>query len=275
MKNVFLILILVQLAAACQTPKEKNSIENKRQVYTQVQQDIIKKYHDNCANNFSYKFSHHQYQACLDKGLQEDSTISYLWQQKAMPYFKARKYDVGMKYLDKAVEFNKLRYLSYRAFIKCIFSKEYEKAIKDFDAIKAIEGNSIVMDHSYDFYTGLSYLQLNNFKKAEKLFEKDIEAQVQEWGEGEYHHLSVFYLAITLYELEKWEESIKVFDLTLEKYPQFADALYYKSICLTNLSKFEEAKELYKLAMLNGKKGKTISEDNSIYELYPYQLRWN
>jgi tetratricopeptide (TPR) repeat protein len=192
-----------------------------------------------------------------------------------MHYFKARKYSVGMLYLDKAVEINPMGYLSYRAFIKCIFSKDYSAAIKDFDAIKALEGNSIVMDHSYDFYTALSYLQLNELNNAEMLFRNDIAAQEEEWGKDEYHFLSMFYYAVTIYEQEKWEESIEAFNKTLEKYPNFSEAHYYKSVSLTNLNKFDEAKEAYRLAQENGKKGNTISEDNSLYELYPYQVRWD
>lgn len=273
MKTLFLSTLLLILFSACQQPN-KTGEDQTIQKYTEEQQEIIDQYLKNCAHTFNYTFNHHQYQDCLDKGLDKDPTISYLWQQKAMPYFKARKYAVGMKYLDNAVEINPMRYLSYRAFIKCIFSKEYSGAIKDFDAIKALEGNSIVMDHSYDFYTALSYLQLDEFKKAEALFEKDIATQVEEWGLGEYHFLSMFYYGVTLHELEKWEESVLAFNKTLDKYPNFSEAYYYKSVCLTNLEKFDEANEVYELAKLNGKKGNTISEDNSLYELYPYQVRW-
>jgi hypothetical protein len=36
---------------------------------------------------------------------------------KINAYFKAKKYEVGMKYLDKAVKYNPERWQSYRAFI--------------------------------------------------------------------------------------------------------------------------------------------------------------
>jgi hypothetical protein len=42
---------------------------------------------------------------------------------KSMPILKAKKYEVGMKYLDKAVKYNPERWQSYRAFIKCILPK--------------------------------------------------------------------------------------------------------------------------------------------------------
>ncbi|WP_317044770.1 hypothetical protein [Olleya sp. Bg11-27] len=89
-----------------------------------------------------------------------------------MPYFKAKKYEVGMTYLDKAVLYKPERWLSYRAFIKCIFAKTYKSAIVDFEECIKREGNTYVMDHTYRFYIALSYLQLNEFEKAENLLKK-------------------------------------------------------------------------------------------------------
>ena len=89
--------------------------------------------------------------------MKKDSTIAYLWQQKAMPLFKARKYEAGMIFLDKAVLYDEAEYLDYRAFIKCIFAKTYREAIIDFEKCKEKVGNSYVMDHTYDFHIALSY----------------------------------------------------------------------------------------------------------------------
>lgn len=284
MNKLILILAFISISNSCQDQenKEINTAEGelytqkqKAQIYTQQQEEIIDEYVYDCAQKYSYQFQHHQYQKCLDQGIKEDASISYLWQQKAMPYFKARKYEVGMRYLDKAVEINKVRYLSYRGFIHCIFAKNFHKAIEDFKKIKAIEGNSIVMDHSYNFYLGLSHLQLNNFEKAEQLFQQDVRDQVEEWGEKEYHHLAMFYLAVSKYEQKKWEIANQDFDKALEKYPTFSDAMYYKSICLYQLGKNEEYYTWYGKAKENGKAGNTINEDNSIYENYPYQILWN
>jgi tetratricopeptide (TPR) repeat protein len=256
--------------------KAYNSNEKtEAQIYTEDQQEIIDRYVYNCADKYSFRFNHHRYQECLDEGIKKGPNISYLWQQKAMPYFKARKYEVGMQYLDKAVELNKVRYLPYRGFIKCIFSKNYKEAIKDFEAIKAIEGNSIVMDHSYNFYLALSHLQLNHFEKAEEMFQNDVNAQIEQWGEKEYHHLSIFYLGVTQYEQKKWKEAIQSFDKTLEKYSMFSEVMYYKSTCLYELGQLEESREWYNKAIENGKAGNTISEANSLYENYPYQILWN
>ena len=128
------------------------------------------------------------------------------------------------------------------------------------------------MDHTYQFYIALSYLQLNAFEKAENLLEKDIVAQEKEWGEP--HFLDLFYLGISKYEQHKWQEAIIALDKAIAQYPTFSDAKYYKSICLRHQNKIEDSKTFILEAKKDAALGNTINEANSIYEVYPYQLRW-
>lgn len=202
-----------------------------------------------------------EYQDCLDAGLKKDSTIAYLWQQKAMPYFKARKYEIGLPLLNKAVFYDEERWLTYRGFIKCIFIKNYKEAIIDFEKAILQYSNSYEMDHSYSFYIALSYLQLNNFNKAELIFKKDIELQKARMGEA--HFLDLFYYGISKYEQRKWEEAIVEFDKALLQYPLFSDAQVYKAISMSRLGKKEEAQLLIEQAKINGK-NYSINEDNAI-----------
>ena len=237
------------------------------------QDSIIDKYLTNGAHKFSYNSP--QWQLEIDKGLEIDSTIAYLWQQKAMPLFKQGKYEIGMEFVDKAVIYNRERWQSYRAFIKCIFAKTYREAIIDFEDYKKRFGNvGYVMDHTYDFHIALSYLQLNEFEKAEEIFTKDYEKQLAEKGKDWLHSVDLFYYGISKFELGKYKEAIKIFDIALEDYPQFSDIQYYKSISLYKIGEIEKARKLYKEAEINGKKGFSINEDNAIYERYPYQVRW-
>jgi len=215
-----------------------------------------------------------EWQEEIDKGLAKDSTIAYLWQQKAMPLFKQGKYELGMPFLDKAVKYDRAEYQEYRAFMKCIFAKSYRDAIADFEDCKSKYGDSYVMDHSYSFYIALSKIQLNEYEEAERLLEADILAQKKERGEDLIHHLAYFYLGISKYEQKKYEEAIEVFDRAINLYPEFSDVIYYKAFCIGRLGNKEKARELIIQAESNGIKGFTINEDNSIYERYPYQVRW-
>ncbi|CAM3668206.1 tetratricopeptide repeat protein [Flavobacterium gelidilacus] len=264
MKYLFLLFVLFT-----QSCNSQNS--NLPKVDKEKQQAIIDEHLTNCATKYNYNYAMDKWQECLDKGLEKDSTIAYLWQQKAMPLFKARKYEAGMVFLDKAVKYDEARWLDYRAFIKCIFAKTYKEAIVDFEKCKARVGNSYVMDHSYDFHIALSYLQLNDFKKAESIFKKDTDEQAKKHGEA--HHLDLFYYGISLHEQQKFKEAITVFDRALKQYPQFSDVKYYKALAMYRNDESKEVTDaLFKEAKADLEAGYTINEDQIYYEMYPYQI---
>lgn len=269
MKNLILLLMpIFFLQCKGQEVEPTETSEEKR-----VRQDsLIEIYANSCAHTYNYRFQMKEWQQCLDNGLKVDSTVAYFWQQKAMPYFKARKYEIGMENIDKAVEYDRKRYLSYRAFIKCIFAKTYKDAIKDFEACIEMEGNTYVMDHTYQFHIALCNLQLNNFKTAEAIFKKDIAEQEAEWGEA--HNVDLFYYGISKYEQGKWKEAIIEFDKALAIYPKFSDVEYYKAICLFRLNKNEESAALLIKAKEHREGGFSFNEDNVVYEPYPYQVKW-
>jgi len=273
MKKIFILILTVILWGCAENNPVKKEVDLPP-ANQSGQQEIIDNYLKNCAWQYNYVTNMKAWEACIDKGLEKDPTIAYLWQQKAMPYYKAQKYDMGKPFLDKAVQYNKRYYLPYRGFMKCIFSKDYQGAITDFKEAIDLYGNHFEMDHTYRFYIGLSYLQLNDFEKAEKTFDEDSREQKEKYGE-ELHHNFLFYHGISKMEMEKWEEAIELFNQSLYIYPTFSDAMYYKSVCLLRLGKYDEAIALNEKAEIEGKKGNTINEANVIYEKYPYQVRWN
>lgn len=274
-KKLFLITIFFTLTTNCkkQTGLAKNeTVESELKAVKENQDSIISETLKNAYKNDLYS---QEFQSEIDKGLAKDSTIAYLWQQKAMPLFKQGKYEIGMEFIDKAVGYDRQRWQDYRAFIKCIFAKTYREAIKDFEEYKKRYGNSYVMDHTYDFYIGLSYLQLNEFEKAEQVFQKDYEYQINDKGKDWLHHLDLFYFGISRYEQKKYLDAITLFDEALNIYPNFSEVQIFKADCLRKVGKSKEAKELQKLGEINGRKGNTVNEANVIYERYPYQIRWN
>mgnify|MGYP003617359558 FL=1 len=262
------LILFIASFISIQCQSQTNNANDKKN----LQEAIIKEHVYDCADKINYTVMMKEYQDCLDAGLKKDSTIAYLWQQKAMPYFKAKKYTVGMPLVDKAVQYDEKRWLDYRAFIKCIFAKTYKEAIVDFEACIKKFGNQYVQDHTYAFYIGISYLQLNEFEKAETIFKTDIEDQSKRFGEG--HYLDLFYYGISKYEQQKWEEAIVEFDKSLKQYPEFSDVEYYKAICLARLGKKEESSSLLAKAIKDAASGYTINEANAIYETYPYKVRF-
>ncbi len=273
----FLILLLVLIFTSCiQTEKSTadfvQNVSPNLKLDKERQEEIINEHLKNGA--WKYQMMSQEWQQEIDKGLAKDSTIAYLWQQKAMPWLKMRKYEVGIGYLDKAVKYDPQKWQDYRAFTKCIFAKNYRDAIDDFEDYKKEFGYGYVMDHTYDFYIALSYLQLNEFEKAEKIFQTDYERQAEKWGKDNLHQLDLFYYGISKYELRKYEEAIELFDKSLAIYPDFSEAQLYKAVSLRKLGRNEEAKKYDILAEENGRKGNTINEANAKYEMYPYQWKW-
>ena len=270
-------LLLIATIFSC-GQKDKSAKDLSENKLTEInadkkkQEEIINEHLKNGA--WKYELYSREWQEEIDKGLAKDSTIAYLWQQKAMPMFKQGKYEVGMEFIDNAVKYDRQRWQDYRAFIKCIFAKIYREAIADFQDCKKRFGNSYVMDHTYDFYIGLSYLQLNEFEKAEQIFQKDYEYQLKDKGEDWLHHLDLFYYGISKYEQKDYLGAIEIFDKALKIYPDFSEVQIFKADCLRKIGKIEQAKELQKIGEINGRKGNTINEDNVIYERYPYQIRW-
>ncbi|MGV2450895.1 UNVERIFIED_CONTAM: tetratricopeptide repeat protein [Ralstonia mannitolilytica] len=237
-----------------------------------LQQEIIKEHLENGA--WKHMLFSKEWQDNIDTGLKKDSTIAYLWQQKAMPLFKQRKYELGMPLIDKAVYYDEEAYLPYRAFILCIFVKNYSKAIDDFKECVRKYGNQYEMDHTYNFYIALCYLQLNLFDKAEKLLSDDIKTTVNKNGEDWVNPVTLFYYGIAKYEQQKWKEAIVEFDKALNLYPKFSDAKFYKAICLKHLNENFKANILLAEGKKDAEEGNTISESNAIYEKYPYQVIW-
>lgn len=131
--------------------------------------EIVDRYVKNGA--WYYPMYSQDWQRKIDEGLKLDSTIAYLWQQKGMAMLKFMKYQEGMKCLDKAVKFDPETWLEYRAFMNCIYVKDYVAAIRDFEQCKKMSPLKYVMDHSYNFYLSVCYIQLNQLGKAEELLE--------------------------------------------------------------------------------------------------------
>ncbi len=197
---------------------------------------------------------------------------AYLWQQKAMPLFKQKKYEIGLPFLDSAVKYdNTKHYMEYRGFMKCIFQKDYAGAIADFKEVEKTNENGLEMDHSYNFYIGLSFLQLNKFDSAFYYLNKSNDYREKKWGDG--HYLEYMYLGIVKMEMEDYESAITNFDRALKIFPNFSDVKFYKAQCLMHIKRFAEATDLLNASLKDLKNGFTINEDNAVYEDYPYQLR--
>jgi len=270
----YLIILLGVASCNLATKDQKNSeVTDDIEVIGLTSNDSIqiRGFIEKSFNTPLHSLEHQQY---LDSALVIQPDNGWLWQQKAMPLYKARKYQLGKPFLEKAVEYDPKKWLDYSGFMKCIFSKEYLKSISDLMRAKKEYGDSYVMDHTYNFYIGLDYLQLNQFNKAKEYLLYSKEQQFKDFPnappEEACHYLDWYYLGIADFELGNYQEAIASFDMALKVYDNFADALYFKGRSLTKLDNVEEGIEWEKKAFENG--DNSFNEDNAIYEIYPYQV---
>lgn len=211
-----------------------------------------------------------EHQKYLDTILSIVPNDAFFWQQKAMPLLKQKKYELGMKYLNKAVELDTTTYYrEYRAFIKCIFQKNYTESLNEFIDLLKINGDGVVMDHTYSFWIGLCYLQLNEFALSKEYIEKSISFSKTNNIVNPYE---VFYLGVIEFETGDYFKALEIFDLSISNYKNFADAKYYKALSLAKINKNDEAKIFFSESKNDFKNGNSFNEGNSQYEQFPYQV---
>jgi len=259
-----LLVVIVSTISFCQSVKFFTTAR-------QLKDSIEKEYYINGAEHYSY-FSD-MWQIYIDSALAIIPDDDFLWSEKAMPYFKCRKYEVGLTYLDNAVLLNPKQQLDYRAFIKCVFCKTYKDAIIDFKNAGKLNGNFTTKEHPYSFYIGLSYLSLNQFDSAKTYFDSTVATETLIAGPSTIHFMDWFYLGITCYEKKDYQQAINYFDKALTRYNHFSEAEFYKAICLHKLHTNKDTVDrLFDEAYADFKKGYSFTEDNCVYEKYPYQL---
>lgn len=212
------------------------------------------------------------YQTYCDSLINICPNIAIAYQQKALPFIKNGDYASAFPLEDKAVELDPKSYMSYRAFLKCIFTKDYKGAIIDFQSAEKLNPNGFTMDHTYFFYQGLCNLELENYERAKDNFGKDTVAQITATGDGTIHFNTLLYLGILFYEL-KDNTNAKIFLMRcLKQYKELPEANYYLALIFKRENNFEAYNNYLQLSKDFLTKGYTINEDNTFYANYPHQI---
>ncbi|MDQ2771894.1 MAG: hypothetical protein M3Y54_15505, partial [Bacteroidota bacterium] len=139
------------------------------------QDSLVARYLDRGAHRISYLSP--QWGQYCDSLIAACPNIAYAYQQKAMPLIKCGDYAKAFPLVNKAVELDANRWLAYRGFLKCIFSKDYLGAIADFQRVARLKPNGREMDHTYPFFEGICELELGHYQRAETALAHDMALQ--------------------------------------------------------------------------------------------------
>ena len=191
------------------------------------------------------------------------------YQQKAMPYIKMGHSAEAYYWLKKAVALNP-EYLDYRAFLKCIFTKDYAGALEDFAEAEKLQPGGGLMDHSYRFYVALCQLGLGEFQMAASML--DSIAAAQEARLKTAHFNTYFYQGLA--HLLAGHDAIaeRVFNKCLSTHQHHPDAHFYLGRILQARGEKEKARQHFEACIAALKEGYNNSEDQEIYIRYPYEV---
>jgi len=221
---------------------------------------------------FTYDYTSQGWQNYCDTILAECPGYAYIWQMKSMPKLKCGLYEDGFKFLDKAAELNPGHDIPYRAFMKCIFAKDYEAALVDFETAEKMSPGSGLMDHTHYFYMGLCYMGLKELSKAYDYLSRDLAHQQKLLGKGNEHYNSLMYMGLCCLQLQRHKEAADYLSASIKAYSRFPEANFYLGIAYAQMGKKEKALACMQKAKEFLKAGAVMNEDNSIYVDYPFQV---
>ena len=265
---LFLSLLAVAHAGSGQTStKATPAMDCNNQPY---RDSLVAKYLDRGAHRFSYM--HPSWARYCDSLITKCPNIAEAYQQKAIPLIKGGKYEEAFALEQQAAALDPPKWLAYVGFLKCIFTKDYDGALADFQQARRLKPNGREMDHTYPFFEGLCNLEMGQYKRAEKSFNQDMALQRGASGTGEIHFNTLFYVGTLYLEMKKYELATSYLTKCLLAYPQHPDANYY--LALTYRAQGNAALTTKHLlvaqrALLSGYR---LNEDNIFYANYPHQI---
>ncbi|OZI05419.1 hypothetical protein BWI93_25330 [Siphonobacter sp. BAB-5385] len=234
-----------------------------------VTDSLIHHYLENGA--FKVGYNDPRWEMYCDSLIATCPNIAVAYREKAIPYIKFGDFGKAMLLEDQAVSLDPQQWIDYRAFLKCIFTRDYEGALKDFEQAEIYHPMASIMDHFYPFYQGLCHLELGNYQKAEQYLRQDVYAQRKSRAKG-IHFNTYFYLGVVFYEMKKYSLAEKYLKMCLSIYEQHPDANYYLARCQLKKQKFNTALNYLKQAKEYMQEGFTYNEDNIVYSSYPHQI---
>lgn len=219
-----------------------------------------------------YDYTSRGWQDACDSLLAVCPKLDQVWQMKAMPNIKLGNWAQAYAPLRQAVQLNPQEWLPYQAFLKCIFSKDYEGALPELAQCEHMIAGAGVMDHSFDFFRGLCYLCLDSLPQATVFFKKDMVAQEQRRGRNDVHHVTLFYWGICQLKMKQYLGAELTFRRCLEIYPQYPEPNFYLGNVYAQTGKPVLAKAYWVKARQYLAQGYNSGEDQEFYVNYPFAI---
>ena len=266
---LFLSLLALARLGQCQVPATAPVVAG--DCGSKAYQDsLVARYLDRGAQRISYLSP--QWGQYCDSLIAACPNIAYAYQQKAMPLIECGDYAKAFPLIDKAVALDANRWLAYRGFLKCIFTKDYTGAITDFQRVAKLKPNGREMDHTYAFFEGACELELGHYQLAEKAFATDMALQRGPDGQGQVHFNTLCYAGVVAARLKQYAQAETYLQQCLKAYPQHPEANYYLALNYQAQGRPALARQHLEAAQRALIGGYRLNEDIIFYANYPGQI---
>lgn len=217
----------------------------------------------NC-NAFLWKGDTAQYQACkllienqdkyyqfsaefhhlVDSALLICPYFAYAYREKSAPYIKSGDFITWKKYMDLAVKYDTLGYLSVRASLRYKFFADYAGTIQDIELLEKISKPNIGYTSNGTYHLtivkALCYKQLEKVNEGINTIENVLTTKNYAVGLYDYLHLGVMY-----HQVGQYAKAITALNQQLAQY-EFAEVQYYLALSykkMGNTAAYLQAKQ--------------------------------
>ena len=194
----------------------------------------------------------------IQKAIDIDSTYDEAVRELSVAYLKRGMPHLWKKQYDKAVALNPEIWQPWRGYLYLWFYRDYKKAIADFDASDILTPNftDTPQGHSVDYWRGIAYLGLKNYKKSIEYFDKNIAEDSAKYGEEFVEVTAFLYQGINYYELNDYAKAEENFNKLIKySYGNYGDGKYYLAKIFKTKGRLKEAKLMAESALEDFKNG--------------------
>jgi tetratricopeptide (TPR) repeat protein len=271
-RSLILFLNIIIVSTVCYSQATQNRTVTCDCSSKKVRDSLVEKYLENGAEKTDYNGP--AWALYCDSVIAVCPNIAVAYQLKAIPFIKYGDYAKAFLLEDKAVELEPKNFTAYRGFLKCIFTKDYEGALIDFEKAQLLTPNSYEMDHTYFFYEGLCNLELGNYSIAERNFNQDlvIEMGGKTTDSSNVHFNTLLYVGILYYEMKDYNKAKQYLLQCMAKYKQLPDANFYLAMVYKSENNIILKDKYLRIAKESKSKGYSLNEGNVFYSYYPHQV---
>lgn len=209
---------------------------------------------------YEYGFSQYQgtprHMNAFAYALELDSTKAETYRELSVTYLKRGIPHEWKQWYDGAVKYDPETWQPWRGYLYLWFYRDYKKAIADFDASDTLTPYiDHPQGHSVDFWRGIAYLGLKDYKNSIAYWDKHIQRETEESGEDWVELEAFLYRGIAYYESGNIEKALEDFNKAIHYFKQSADAKYYLANIFYEQGDNKDALNLIEDAILDFRNG--------------------